>query len=68
MQQVARNDPGNKHGMIYMWGTTGLAYNVAKVEERLPGAPVDSWRLLFDPEVVAKFADCGVTCSIRPTR
>jgi putrescine transport system substrate-binding protein len=60
MQQVARNDPGNKHGMIYMWGTTGLAYNVAEVEKRLPGAPVDSWRLLFDPEVVAKLADCGV--------
>jgi putrescine transport system substrate-binding protein len=60
MRQVARNDPGNKHGMIYMWGTTGLAYNVAEVEKRLPDAPVASWRLLFDPEVVAKLADCGV--------
>ena len=43
-----------------MWGTTGLAYNVDKVKERLPDAPIDSWALLFDPANAAKLADCGI--------
>src|SRR6202043_3237644 len=28
---------------------------------RMPNAPVDSLDMLFKPEIVAKFADCGVT-------
>ena len=52
--------PGNEHALIYMWGTTGLAYNVDKVKERLPDAPADSWALLFDPANAAKLADCGI--------
>lgn len=60
MKLVAQYDPGNVHGIPYMWGTSGLAYNVDKIKERMPDAPVDSWRMLFDPEVVKKFADCGV--------
>jgi len=43
-----------------MWGTTAIGYNVDKIEERMPDAPTDSWAMIFDPEVVAKFADCGV--------
>lgn len=60
MERVARYDPGNAHGFIYMWGTTGIAYNVDKIKERMPEAPVDSWRMVFDPEVVKNFADCGI--------
>ena len=43
-----------------MWGTTGIGYNVAKIKERMPDAPLDSWAMVFDPNVVSKFADCGV--------
>ena len=43
MAQAAQFDPGNDHAMIYMWGTTGLAYNVDKIKERMPDAPLDSW-------------------------
>lgn len=53
-------DEGNKHAVPYMWGTTGFAYNVKKIKERMPDAPVDSFRMVFDPEVVSKFKDCGV--------
>ena len=60
LERVTAWDPGNEHGVPYMWGTTGFAYNVAKVEERMPDAPVASWRMLFDPEIASKFADCGV--------
>src|ERR1700726_1952746 len=28
---------------------------------RMPNAPVDSLDMIFKPEIVAKFADCGVT-------
>ncbi|MFO1046563.1 MAG: polyamine ABC transporter substrate-binding protein [Geminicoccaceae bacterium] len=60
MGKAAKYDPGNEHAMIYMWGTTGLAYNVDKVKERLPDAPTDSWALLFDPANAEKLADCGI--------
>ena len=41
-------------------GTTGIGYNVQKIAERMPDAPVDSLRMLFDPEVVKNFSDCGI--------
>ena len=60
-QRLAAYDPGNKFAVNYMWGTTGLGYNVAKVKERLGAdARVDSWSILFDPEKLKKLADCGV--------
>ena len=39
----------------------GIAYNVAKIRERMPDAPLDSWAMMFDPTVAARFADCGIT-------
>ena len=61
LKRAAQHDPGNKYAVPYMWGTTGFAYNVNMIEERMPDAPVDSWDMMFDPDVVSKFADCGVT-------
>lgn len=60
MQRLAKYDPGNAHAVDYMWGTTGLGYNVAEIRARMPDAPIDSWRMVMDPKVLAKFADCGV--------
>lgn len=54
------SDPGNEYAVPYTWGTTGIAYNYAEVEARMPNAPVDSFQMIFDPEIVAKFEDCGV--------
>jgi len=61
MKQIAIYDPGNQYVTPYLWGTTGIGYNVKKIKERMPDAPLDSWDMFFKPEVVAKFADCGVT-------
>src|SRR5512139_1761997 len=44
VQRAAGHDPGNEHGVVYMWGTTGIGYDAAKVEAIMPDAPVDSWR------------------------
>lgn len=53
-------DKDNAHSVPWMWGTTGVGYNVDKVRAIMPDAPVDSLRMVFDPEIVAKFAPCGV--------
>lgn len=60
MAKVALNDPGNTHGVVYAWGTYGIGYNAKKVAEVLPNAPLDSWRLIFDPAYAAKLAKCGI--------
>ena len=70
MEAAADYDPDNEHAVIYMWGTIGIGYNVAKVKERLgDDAPVDSWSLVFDPKYAAKLEDCGITDArfARPT-
>ncbi|WP_291853944.1 polyamine ABC transporter substrate-binding protein [Bradyrhizobium sp.] len=59
--QLAVYDPGNSYGANYMWGTTGIGYNVKAAEKVLgPGAKIDSWDIVFKPENLAKFRDCGI--------
>ena len=67
MKALAKYDPGNEYGVPWMWGTTGIGYNVEAVKERLGDAPVDSLKLVFDPATVAKFKDCGVMMLDSPT-
>jgi putrescine transport system substrate-binding protein len=55
------HDPGNAHAVPYMHAINGIAYNVDMIKARMPNAPVDSLDMIFKPEIVAKFADCGVT-------
>jgi putrescine transport system substrate-binding protein len=60
-QRLATYDPGNVYAVNYMWGTTGIGYNVKAVEKILgPGAKIDSWDMVFKPENLAKFKGCGV--------
>lgn len=68
MATAAEQDPDNAHAVPYMINTIGLGYNVAKVEAALGAdAPIDSWDLLFKPEVVEKLASCGVTVLDSPS-
>ena len=54
-------DKDNQHGIPYLWGTTGFAYNKDKIEEVLgKNAPVDSWSMVFEPENMKKLSECGV--------
>ena len=59
-QRVAIYDPGNEYAMNWMWGTTGVGYNEAKIKERMPDAPVNSLDMVFKPEIISKFKDCGI--------
>ncbi|MBA4501089.1 polyamine ABC transporter substrate-binding protein [Marinobacterium marinum] len=68
MSSLAEIDADNAHLIPYMWGSSGIGYNVKKVREILgDDMPLDSWRLLFDPEIVARLASCGVTLMDDPT-
>jgi putrescine transport system substrate-binding protein len=68
MASAATYDPDNEHGVIYMWGTTGIGYNIGKVAEILgEDFEVDSWDLVFDPEIAGKLAECGITYLDAPT-
>jgi putrescine transport system substrate-binding protein len=58
---IAEFDPGNAHTVPYLRGVNGFAYNVDLIKARMPDAPVDSLDLIFKPEIIAKFADCGVS-------
>ena len=61
MSRVARHDPDNAHGIIYMWGTNGIGYNAKMVQALMPDAPLDSWKLVLDPAVASKVAKCGIS-------
>jgi putrescine transport system substrate-binding protein len=60
-RRMQRYDPGNRVALNYMWGTTGIGYNVARIREILgPDARIDSWRFFFDPAILQRLASCGV--------
>lgn len=62
MEQLSKLDQNNAHAIPYLWGTTGIGINVKEVKKRLgEDFPLDSWNILFDPEVASKLADCGIT-------
>jgi len=67
LKLVEGADPGNKHAIIYQWGTVGIGYNVDQVKKRLGDVPLDSYDLVFNPENAKKLKDCGITMLDSPT-
>ena len=57
----AEVDPGNRFAVPYLHAMNGFVYNIDLVKARLPNAPTDSLAMIFDPKIMAKLADCGVT-------
>src|ERR1700751_4090918 len=48
-------DPVNQYAFNYMWGTTGIGYNVKAMRERLgPDGKIDRWEGVLKPENLAK--------------
>jgi putrescine transport system substrate-binding protein len=61
LQFLEKVDPGNAYAVPFLWGTTGIGYNVARVRAALgPDAPVDSLAMVFAPENLARLRRCGV--------
>ena len=66
--QADRMVGSNSAGLVYMWGSTGIAYNEDMVAERLgDDAPTGSWSLILDPANAAKLEDCGIAILDAPT-
>jgi putrescine transport system substrate-binding protein len=60
-RRLSQYDPGNAYAVNYMWGTTGIGYNVKNARQVLgEGGRIDSWDVVFKPENLARFKDCGV--------
>ena len=67
---AATADPGNNHGVPYLWSVTGLGYNIAMLDRALgpssdatsdpKGAPRDSLALIFDPVIAGKLDRSGI--------
>jgi putrescine transport system substrate-binding protein len=57
----ASADPGNQYAMPYLRHVNGFAYNVDMIRARMPDAPLDSLDMIFKPQIIARFADCGVS-------
>lgn len=62
MKQLEKADPDNKYAVPYLWGTTGIGYNLDKVRAVLGDeAPIDSLELLFNPKYAEKISSCGLS-------
>jgi putrescine transport system substrate-binding protein len=61
MQLLKSVDPGNQYAVPWMWGTTGLIYNVDKIKAIMPNAPLDSLDMIFKKDIAAKFTGCGIS-------
>ncbi len=59
-KRLENYDPGNEYAVNYMWGTTGLGINLDRVQQALGTEPANTWDIVFKPELLAKFASCGV--------
>jgi putrescine transport system substrate-binding protein len=64
-RRLAVYDRGNQYAVNYMWGTTGIGYNVNAARkifgsEAAAAAAMGSWDAVFDPEKIARFKDCGI--------
>jgi putrescine transport system substrate-binding protein len=59
-ERLAKYDPGNQYAVNYMWGTTGIGFNVDKVKKVLGDTPLDSWDIVFKPENAKKLKSCGL--------
>ena len=62
MKRLENLDPGNRYGIPYMIGTTGIGYNVDKVKAAFGSTDItNTLDLIFKPENISKLKDCGVT-------
>jgi putrescine transport system substrate-binding protein len=70
MELLSAYDIGNRFAVNYMWFTLGISYNVEKARNdagtaarsaRPPASPrLDSWSVLFKPDSLRKFSNCGI--------
>jgi len=61
LQLLETYDVGNTYAIPYLWGTTGLGFNVKRVRAILgDDVELNSFDLIFKPENIEKLQKCGV--------
>lgn len=58
---AAGYNPDNAYGVPYMWGSTGMTYNLDMVRQRIPDADYESLDLVLDPANAERLAGCGIS-------
>ncbi len=66
--RAATYDPGNEYSINYMWGTTGIGYNKAKIKEALGTDTIDSWDVFSIRKNRQSLKAAAFTCSIQPVK
>ncbi len=61
LKLLENSDPGNKYAVPYLGGTVGIAIIPEKIKAVAPDVALDSWDLIFKPEVAKKVSACGIT-------
>ena len=60
LEKLRRFDPDGSYLVPYLWGSIGLIYNPAIVDEVVPGADMSDLATLFNPVSMEKLAPRGV--------
>ena len=61
MEMLSTMDPDNRYAIPYLWGTTGIGYNRAAVDEIMgKDFKMNTFDILFKPELIKNFEQCGI--------
>ena len=61
MELLSSMDPENKYAIPYLWGTTGIGYNRAAIDEIMgEGFKMNTFDILFKPDLIKNFEKCGI--------
>ena len=61
IDKITQNYSNDLIGVPFFWGSAGIIYNVDMIKKRMENPPTNSGAIIFDPNVLSKFADCGVS-------
>ncbi len=61
VDKITQNYSNDLIGVPFFWGSAGIIYNVDMIKKRMENPPTNSGAIIFDPNVLSKFADCGVS-------
>ena len=61
LKRLSNADPGNMNLIPYTWGLVAIGYNPDLLPEGIQESDLNSWGLVYDPDLLALYADRGVT-------
>jgi putrescine transport system substrate-binding protein len=67
LEKIASIPHASVYGVPYLWGTTGLGFDLESVLEKVPEKFLESWGLIFDPENAKKLKELHIQILDNPT-